>query len=104
MVKFDKLLYYTVKNIFIVIFIVKNQCNSVLFLEDKFEWIDGCDLSYTNWDRGQPDNQNNVEACGEVWKFHQQSLTWNDANCQNKHGFICSVKKGIRIIIIDGPS
>ena len=59
-----------------------------LMTEGKWTWIsDHSTLAYSYWRKGEPNNNGGVEDCGQLYKQH--SLTWNDAICSERHGYIC---------------
>nr|XP_006823023.1 PREDICTED: zonadhesin-like isoform X1 [Saccoglossus kowalevskii]XP_006823024.1 PREDICTED: zonadhesin-like isoform X2 [Saccoglossus kowalevskii] len=39
---------------------------------------DGKTITYKNWDDGEPNNENGIEHCVEVWKLAGK---WNDVDC-----------------------
>lgn len=45
-------------------------------------------MNYENWNHNEPNNEE--EKCGEALT---QDMTWNDCSCEDKKGYICSVKK-----------
>ena len=56
--------------------------------EGKWTWIsDHSALAYSYWRTGEPNNSRGVEDCGQLYK--QESGTWNDAECSQRHGYIC---------------
>ncbi len=64
-----------------------------LFREEEggeFQWIDGSAHTYNYWAPYEPDTLD--ELCVEAWS---QSITgqWNDANCEEKRGFVCQTYK-----------
>jgi hypothetical protein len=42
-------------------------------------------ITYTNWNRGEPNNHRKNEHCAAVWGGYK----WNDAVCHESFGFIC---------------
>ncbi|XP_062928245.1 C-type lectin lectoxin-Phi1-like isoform X1 [Mobula hypostoma] len=58
--------------------------------DGKFTWIDGSSYSYRNFGPGEPNNYNGREDCVNI--HHFRNLTWNDAPCNMKIGFVCSYK------------
>ncbi|XP_073822438.1 uncharacterized protein [Musca autumnalis] len=55
----------------------------------QFAWIfKGQSFDYTNWDENEPGNENNNEYCVELLSYHSE-MTWNDAPCTLKLGYIC---------------
>ena len=53
----------------------------------SYQWTDGNNIAYTNWEQGQPDNYGNTEHYIEMYKNGK----WNDNNNvkSNGHGFVC---------------
>jgi len=46
-------------------------------------------MAYTNWFRGEPNDQGGKERCVNLWpqmKFH-----WNDQECSYKGCFVCDM-------------
>ncbi|XP_046846401.1 uncharacterized protein LOC124440117 isoform X2 [Xenia sp. Carnegie-2017] len=54
-------------------------------------WSDGTPVSYTNWDKGQPDSFNGQEACTQL---NSDIRYWSDVNCYFKKPFVCKVDQG----------
>ena len=50
-----------------------------------YQWADGTDLTYDNWDTGQADNYDGIEHYLEIWP----SGKWNDAPNIESLGFVC---------------
>uniref|UniRef100_A0A4Q8K218 U36-Liphistoxin-Lth1b_1 n=2 Tax=Liphistius TaxID=62150 RepID=A0A4Q8K218_9ARAC len=58
-----------------------------LNIRDNFEWNDGSELDYRNWNSGEPNNDLNMpEDCGQLIT---RNGFWNDAPCSGKMGFVC---------------
>lgn len=53
--------------------------------EGKWEWITGEKLFYTNWNIGEPNNQDNEDYCC-IYSTNQH---WNDLTDKTVCGFIC---------------
>ncbi|XP_063302400.1 C-type lectin domain family 4 member G-like [Pelobates fuscus] len=51
---------------------------------NMWKWLDGTELTFTNWDKGEPNNSEKKEHCGEIL-----SGSWNDRNCDASVNFIC---------------
>merc|ERR1719409_2461770 len=46
-------------------------------------WHDGSELTYSNWHRGEPNNDaKQKKDCGELGRF--STPTWNDVPCSHK--------------------
>ena len=55
-------------------------------VEGDFNWVDGTDLGWSNWDTFQPDNAIlGNEDCAEM----RTNSKWNDLPCQNVIDFFC---------------
>ena len=56
--------------------------------EGSFEWVDGSDVTYTNWIEGQPDDLQSNQDCGIFvlnWNFG-----WDDDTCSSHTSrYIC---------------
>lgn len=55
-----------------------------------FEWADGSDVSYTNWDTYEPNYIHNGEHCVELLPY---SGLWNDNFCNVAHQYVCQKKR-----------
>lgn len=66
-----------------------------------FEWTDGSESNYTNWDVGQPDDSGGIESCTVVHNVRSSTMLWNDIDCEIPRGYICSTKKGTICIKIN---
>ena len=49
--------------------------------EGSFEWVDGSDVTYTNWIEGQPDDFGSNQDCGIA--LLTWGSRWDDANCRS---------------------
>ncbi|XP_078264266.1 alpha-N-acetylgalactosamine-specific lectin-like [Rhinoraja longicauda] len=58
--------------------------------EGTFTWIDGSPLKHPQWGTAQPDNLKGLEDCVLTNYFRKSDGTWNDTECGNGHGFVCS--------------
>ena len=57
-----------------------------------FYTICGVEVSYTNWDKGEPNNLNSSENCVEMLNPTQNKLalmTWNDQDCNDVLHYVC---------------
>lgn len=52
--------------------------------DNVFEWVDGSDLDFTNWNEDEPNNLD--EACGHVYA---NDARWNDLPCDAELTFVC---------------
>ena len=51
-----------------------------------YEWVDGSDVSFTNWARNEPNRFRGAENCTEV----RVDGEWNDVNCSNYYrNYVC---------------
>ncbi len=57
--------------------------------EGSFEWTDGSAESYTNWEAGEP-NDENGEDCTKLQE--NISYRWNDAICTYTSTFVCQAR------------
>ncbi|XP_062596421.1 hepatic lectin-like [Saccostrea cucullata] len=58
--------------------------------EGSFFWAStGSSLTFTDWDRGEPNDEDSVEDCIEISTFQTRTGTWNDNNCALKYHYIC---------------
>ncbi|XP_071527535.1 macrophage mannose receptor 1-like isoform X2 [Panulirus ornatus] len=53
-----------------------------------FGWSDGTGLDFVNWDKGEPNDEE--EECAELYTF---SGRWNDASCSFARAYICKTLK-----------
>ncbi|XP_062596365.1 CD209 antigen-like protein C isoform X2 [Saccostrea cucullata] len=59
-------------------------------IEGKFVWAStGSSLTFKDWDRLEPNDQEGIEDCMEISRFPRRIRLWNDANCALKFYFIC---------------
>ncbi|XP_073506999.1 uncharacterized protein [Phyllobates terribilis] len=49
-----------------------------------WKWLDGTQVTFTNWDKNEPNNYGSREHCGET-----KSGPWNDRNCIDNLFYIC---------------
>ena len=56
--------------------------------DDSFHWVDGSDLSFTNWASGEPSSIH--ENCTEF--VMRTGGKWNDLRCTVHKSFICGKK------------
>ena len=54
--------------------------------EGTWLWVTGEEVTWDNWENGQPDDQFNDEDCGVMYSF---SGAWNDRYCELSHDFVC---------------
>ncbi|XP_006820469.1 snaclec macrovipecetin subunit beta-like [Saccoglossus kowalevskii] len=65
-----------------------------------WQWSDGTDLVYTNWEEGQPDGESSGLLDGDVSCAMQKNeavvgsgdQTWEDEDCLNEYYFVCKAK------------
>ncbi|KAL9980404.1 hypothetical protein ACROYT_G008992 [Oculina patagonica] len=69
----------------------RNPKNKSLWL-----WVDGSPVTYTNWNRGEPNDHPNSEKCAEMYP----SGKWNDKKCYAKFSFVC--EKRVMSVCEDG--
>ncbi|MGB0589637.1 MAG: C-type lectin domain-containing protein [Myxococcota bacterium] len=58
--------------------------------EDDFQWSDGADVTFTNWNGGEPNDYGSGEDCTEVIASVGNNV-WNDANCDAQRDYVCRV-------------
>jgi hypothetical protein len=65
-------------------------------VENAWKWLDGTPWKYTQWRKGEPNggmNENCLILDLEKVKDKERG-EWNDINCVNPFGYICSYFKG----------
>lgn len=71
-------------------------------LPQGYEWTDGSPSDYLNWAEGQPNSQDEREACGSA---DATTLKLSDSVCLTHLPFICEVpigKCGVVILCLGG--
>ena len=53
-----------------------------------WQWVDGNQNSYTNWDSGQPDNKGGNQFCAMMQGWHNIDK-WDDRVCTEKQEYVC---------------
>ncbi|KAG2466118.1 MRC1 protein, partial [Polypterus senegalus] len=62
--------------------------------EGKFAWRDGSQVTYTNWNTGEPNNSGDSgEHCVMMFHSIRETGRWNDGGCESALGFVCYKKK-----------
>ena len=51
-------------------------------------WIDGSQVTDTNWYTGEPNNAGGYEGCGEMYSSSYQGK-WNDLSCSDFQLYLC---------------
>ena len=54
-------------------------------------WIDGSQVTDTNWHTGEPNNVGGYEGCGEMYSSSRLG-TWNDKTCSDPLLYLCEAK------------
>lgn len=63
--------------------------------DNVIRWLDGTEMSFTDWDGSQPDNYLNQENCIQMYKYFrpgtdvQPYFAWNDNDCSQLCSFVC---------------
>ena len=59
--------------------------------EGDFEWADGAQLDYENWDRGEPNNNSGDggEDCASILTDRGRASFWDDRPCNRAYSFVC---------------
>lgn len=57
--------------------------------EGTFQWVDGTQLNYTNWEAGEPNDQGG-EDCVEI--NHNGLGKWNDQSCTDPRPIYCEIE------------
>ncbi|XP_048588785.1 galactose-specific lectin nattectin [Nematostella vectensis] len=55
-------------------------------VDGSFRWTDNCNLTFRNWNSGEPNNYEGQEKCVELYV---RSGLWNDVKCSNLRPSIC---------------
>lgn len=58
-------------------------------------WAKGGPVKYTNWEIGQPDTYNGLEACVEI---NPDTGTWSDRDCRETKNFVCMKEKSKEVL------
>ncbi|XP_066445541.1 hepatic lectin-like [Eleutherodactylus coqui] len=53
-----------------------------------WKWLDGTEVTFTNWGVNEPNFLKQLEHCGET-----RSGPWNDEFCNNSYNYICEKKR-----------
>lgn len=62
-------------------------------IDQHFQWVDGSNLTFKNWNIGEPNNSGGNEKCVELFVH---SGKWNDITCSKLRPFLCKKgKKGV---------
>ena len=62
--------------------------------EGEFQYATGGDLVYTNWNNGQPNNNNNKEDCVVISNSDTSWFdpgSWFDTPCSDQYPSICEM-------------
>lgn len=62
-------------------------------LEGVWMWAPkGTKITYSNWNRGAPEDTHGNEDCLEIVKWDGLVGKWNDDNCSDESHFICEME------------
>lgn len=82
------------ENDYIYNILKKANCKDAYFglvrHEGKFQWVTGEPVVYTNWNPGEPNNQDNNEDCAMFYNKSQPGR-WNDGHMTPQSIFICEL-------------
>jgi len=56
--------------------------------EGDWVWVDGSDVTYTNWAGREPNNVGRGEDCAQLNRYHPD-LGWNDEPCSRAFRYVC---------------
>ncbi|KAJ8032408.1 Alpha-N-acetylgalactosamine-specific lectin [Holothuria leucospilota] len=60
--------------------------------EGNFEWSNGANVTFTHWERGQPNNAQGQENCVTLTGVSSSDPSrWDDANCLQQMAFVCEL-------------
>ncbi|CAH1785530.1 unnamed protein product [Owenia fusiformis] len=62
----------------------------------KFYWIDNSDVTYTNWNRGEPNGGADPNLCVQIYNNAFRAGEWNDEWCTDSEFFICQTLKDVK--------
>ena len=74
-----------------------NNKESDFFIKGKYLDSNNYEISFTNWQSGQPSvtYQGSPQDCVMLWTDNE----WNDAYCDNLNPFVCSKQKTAQIVV-----
>ena len=61
--------------------------------EGMFSWVDGSQVSFTNWRNGQPNNSNNNQHCTWI----RPDGFWDDIICNRKEAYVCQQNANLSV-------
>lgn len=61
-------------------------------VNQTFLWMDNEDLTYTNWDTGEP-NGGQREPCVHMYSRGANAGQWNDVDCNRPMGYVCESRR-----------
>ena len=69
-------------------------------VEGRYEWSDRSQLSYRNWEAGEPSTGVSAEISDcTVIDGNTQNGTWSTSSCFFRRGYICKRKRGKKDVI-----
>lgn len=52
-------------------------------------------VNFQHWEKGEPNNKNNVESCAEFTSRRwDKDGSWNDVHCEKENEWVCQISTG----------
>ena len=77
---------------FKTVFFGAQRTNPYMF--DKWNWLDGSEIKWTNWENGDWKHEKNMGMCGAMTFQDDKSYKWKTVSCHNTNldaVYICSM-------------